>query len=171
VQAGASTVASLSVSGASTLTTVQAGASTLASLVVTGGSTLGTLDASASTLAALNVTGASFFGGSFALRGVQTVALSSGNVHNLAIDSTANTLLMSAPAGGSTITGFSGGFSGRIISVVSTSGNNWVIALENAGSSADCRIGGVVAGSTVTLNSRCVQFHYINSRWWPNVGA
>ncbi len=187
LQAGASTVASLSVSGASTVTTLQAGASTMTSLSVSGGSTLTTLNVSGgstftgglsvqnnSTLANVNITAglnvpsASSLHGAVALTGTQTATLSTGNTNNFVLSTDASILLLSAPAGGSTLTGISGGFTGRLLTLLSTSGQSWVIGLNNAGSSADCRIFGEgAAGSTtiLTLTKRAVLLQYVNSQW------
>jgi hypothetical protein len=164
---GGSTITTLQ-AGASTVTTLQAGASTLASLSVSGGSTLGTMTAGASSIASLSVAGASTLAGAVALSGVQAAVLSTGNTDNFALASTASVLLLSAPAGGSTLTGISGGYSGRVLTVVSTSGNSWVLGLNNAGSSADCRIFGEgAAGSTTifTLTKRAIGLQYVNNQW------
>ena len=170
-----STLVALSVTGGSTVTTLQAGASTLASLVVSGGSTLASLLVVGGSqlqggvlTPTLEVTTSSTLAGAVSFPGIQIAALSTGNTDNFALASSASVLLLSAPAGGSTLTGISGGYSGRILTIVSTSGNSWVLGLNNVGSSVDCRIFAEgAAGSTTifTLTKRAVGLQYVNSQW------
>ena len=91
-----STLASLSVTGNTTLAALNAGASTLASLSVTGGSTFGAITLGASSLASLSVTGNS-----------TVAALNAGAATLASLSVTGNSTLAALQGGASTVTSLS----------------------------------------------------------------
>lgn len=165
-----STLVSLSVTGPSTVGTLQAGASTVATLSA-GASTVTTLSAGLSTLTGLDVVGGSTLGGPLVMRGIQSTTLSSGNLDNFNIASTANIVNCTLPAGGSTITGMRGGTDGRrvIFSALSTVGICRFVH-ENTGSSAENRFvilnGSIPLGGVASSGYPLLSFTYINNRWY-----
>ena len=139
MNAGASTLASLSVSGNSTVVALTAGNTTLANLSVTGGSTLGSI----------TFTGDQTFTSTVALRGavrfgIASTTLSGGSTtfNNVVVPSSATLLEINSNSTAITVTGFSGGSHGRMLYVSNVGAVAVLITLANdaAGSSADCRM-------------------------------
>lgn len=139
----ASTLASLSVTGGSTVAALTAGASTLASLSVSGGSTVGALTAGNSTLSNLSVSGGSTTAGAASVGGLFTAAgfRLSGSTTVTATDSTTVLLpssvgvVLCSPGAASTIHGFSSGVTGQTILLMNQSA--FAITLKNQSVSAN----------------------------------
>lgn len=95
------------------------------------------------------------------LTGEQTLALAAGNNHNVVLNAGVSILTVSSAAGGSTLTGLTGGLHGRIVAILNIgSGNLLTITGEDAGSTAENRF---TPGATIA-GGECVLAIYTN-RW------
>lgn len=127
------------------------------------------LNSSHSTMVALSVTGGSTILGDLTARGGwygggQTITLSSGNSHNLAIASTATFLVINGSANGSTVTGISAPSTNNrvVFAVIGTA--NVALLDQNGGSSADSQFVLSSAASTLTVSGFYV-LAYISNKW------
>jgi hypothetical protein len=131
-------------------------------LALTGGTVSGATTFSAT----ITFNGKSDHKGEFAISDAgQSIVLASGSNNNITLNAGVTTVTITSAGGGSTLTGLTGGYSGRILIVMNIgSGDTLTIANESASSTDVNRF-----ASAVTLaGGDCATFKYTNR--WRRIG-